>query len=430
MIIKNTIITTIVMILLLSPLITTVQAFSEESIPVEINPYYDSKPDIWGAYVVWERQYDTNSDGYVSLYNEPSWIVLQNIATGETTNVTPSYPETRTVGMSDYYYYARCPKIWGNYVVFEYCMLNLVPHPQYFRTYLYYIPTGELSIIDTSLSYTNGELCDIYGDWIFVSQYHSYRDCGYLYNLDTEELRLLLPTEYYHIDNVVLIDEFLLYSEYNVASGVRTVRIHNLVTAKEVRLTALDIGVYDLVATGIYGNYISFTAIEHTPSTSYNVYVLDFSFANWSNTYHENIIWGSDECQDNLISVETNFTYDSNSGGMWGNYVVYYRYDTSILTPDNANIMVMNVATNESYFLSPHTGHQDKACIYMDTIVWMDGRNNELGYHDSRTDFDLYRTLTTSEMTSNMVWGIIPLFMIGGVVAVVAIAVKSIAGRF
>jgi hypothetical protein len=172
---KTAMIWVIVMTLMLMPLVSNVQAIESEVIPVDPAPYYDDQPQIWGNYVIWQRSINLNANSVIE-YSEPAWIMVQNIATGKTFNITPA----NILISGGVYHHARAVSIWKNYILYE---KQVLTSDWSFKPYIYNINTNTSELLLNV--WTTGKITSIYGDWVLLTHYSSTYRSGHLYNRNT-----------------------------------------------------------------------------------------------------------------------------------------------------------------------------------------------------------------------------------------------------
>jgi len=408
------------------------KALNTEGILVDDSDYYDSAPKIYGDYITWLRGIDIDSSGSIN-YNEPQWVMLHRISTGETTNITPTNAVYLT---GTTYHHSREVKIWNNRLIYEKKIGTL---SYTFRTYIYNINNNTEYIINSGLVYTAGSCCDIYENIVLLTHWGTNRKQGYIYNLETDDLTTIIPStnNQYSFGYGFLTKEYLIYSKYVYLSAASNtlvnieIIVYKIDTGQRAIFNITDyLGIYsyNFYPSDVYENYFGFNILELSPTTNWNVYILDYSFINWT-MVGSSKVYDWEDMHDYLIPVDIDSTDDIAGGSINGNFIVYSKFETT--RSSLCHIIAHNYISNKTYEIASFISYQQSADIYGERIVWMDNRDEPTPY-PPRTyhDFDIYRTQSITETMGGTFMGLLPIFMIGGVFVLVGVAIKSFGGGF
>ena len=229
-----------------------------------------------------------------------------------------------------------------------------------------------------------------------------------------------------------MIRNYLVYTKWYL--GNRTINIYNLNNGKEVMINATDVSVpFNIVATSFSENYIGINILGELSYSSWNLYVLDISFINWT-AITTTVTYNWNYLEDYLIPIDINQNYDVYGSNIHKKIIVYNRYFTT-RTASLSNIITYNFNDNTEKTIGLYISAQTMPDIYNDIVVWMDNRNTLNPLTNSQTinykdNFNIYRTKSLTETIPNIFISMLPIFMIGGVFVIVGIAAKSFAGGF
>jgi len=377
-----TIILVLVMILLL-PIVIADEfgiGLSDEITISSIDPsrYYDSKPCIWGDYVVWRRAINQNGNSVIEL-SEPSWIMLHNYNTGKTLNITAENKQFE----EGIYYHAQSPDIWNGKIIYE---AQGSANSYDTRLYMYNITSKDTWEIPLKSSeYSHGHLHLIYNDWIVYTNIENDKRQAYLYNYVDGIYRTIVGKgENYTVYGLAMDSKNIVISCLN-ETNVYSIKIYNIFTTitESVNYT----GNYSkIIGTSVYNGNVAISVYEENQWNTYLYNINQREFAvKYENTYGM-LIW------------DNNVVYKSNN-------TIYFE------TLDNKTAIPLG---NNQYI----------GDIYGDVIVWMSNENSGVFTGDARDDFDIYiRTVLPSEdiIKSNLVF----LIIIGIIIVVIVVVRRS-----
>ena len=417
---KRSLITLAIAVLLILVPVLTVVAIQTESTPVDISPYDDGDASVWGLYIVWRRAININDDTTIDFGTEPSWIMIHNIATGETWNITPA----NTINGHGNYEWAESPSIWNGKVIYEF-----VDGADAWNShiYMYNISANTTWNVGVTTTYQGGHNCHIYDDWIMATHYGTSNRQLYLYNYITKEMKTLVSTsDVYTVGTISAYGDFYVYNRYNPATLVYQICIFNISSYQTLVLDATDIGANNLRLSDIYDTKILFYVLEVTPTSSWNEYIFDFLDVDWTSFgLSTQIQWTYIEPRTTDIDVD--FTSDATGGAIWGNWVVYADYPGAVASR-MSNVRAINYVTDQTLNLTYNAYDQIPTDIYMDKIVFQDNKNSPTNYGDRRDNFDIYRLTTDIEAMGSVVWNILPLVLVAMAVVAIGAASKIMGG--
>lgn len=321
---------------------------------VSPSPYYDSQPKVWGNYVVWRRAINQNDNEYIDL-NEPSWIMVHNLESGSTWNITPE----NTVISGNVYYHAQSPDIWDGRVVYEAQTGLNSSDTKLFLHNISSKKTWEIPIMSTE--YSHGHLHCIYGNWVAYTNIEGGLRQAYLYNYRDGIYRTILGV-----------------SNQNTTYGM-------VMDAESVVLTVKNqTGMYSIWVYEINTGYIEevdFSNSKQILATSINNGKISIIVK-----YNNHADWGSYiyDLDDRIKDLE----YDTCGFLVWDKQYVYKSKST-----------IYFVSGNEGDLPAIISGQNQRlGDIHKNTVVWSDNINSKVMNGDARDDFDIYvRTVITDE---------------------------------
>ena len=372
----------VILIILLSVTVIFQPCLAEETIIKSIspNPYYDSKPSVWGNYIVWRRGINQNDNSYIDLY-EPSWIMVYNIETRNTYNITPILQFL----YGDKYYHAEAPEIWNNKIIYE---AQAGGNSTDTHLYMYDIDTKETKKMPLKSSTTaNGHLSLIYNDWIVYTDKQNDKKQAYLFNYNNGVYRTILGKgSNYSIYGIVMHENNVVLTVYNQTNvfEIWNYNIETTVTDKIITNST------QIMATSVYNNLIGLTKLNIIDNETF-----------WSICVH-----------DTLLN-RTYFELDNTFG-------ILVDLDGIVYESGNNIIIETNLTTVEI----PSLYNQYLGDKYNNILVWMDNSNSNTTYGDARDDFDIYVRifLSNEQIAVDMMYLIIPVIII---VIIVAYAYKD-----
>lgn len=357
-----TLIIFLITIIIFLPTIVNAEKVTLKSI--DPSPYYDNQPKIWDNYVVWRRAINLNDNSYIEL-NEPSWIVVHNLKTGNTWNITPP----NAIMRNNVYYHAQSPDIWDGKIIYE---AQASDNSYDTRLYMYNISskkTWELPLYYSE--YTSGRLHLIYEDWIVYTNREGYDRYAYLYNYKDNTHRVIIgKTSNYTTYGFAMDDKNVIFTLKN-DTGNMSLHLYNLKTTNLQELH-IDIDYKRIMATSIHKGvvgictqtrYLNETNITKTVWQSYTYMYEGDSLQLISNESHGILVW------------DEQYAYENNDR-------IHFI---------NHNIGMHTLLNSEDTL---YMGD-----IYENNIVWIDNKNSEIKYTDARADYDVYvRTVITDDV--------------------------------
>lgn len=343
------------------------------------SPYYDSKPSVWGNNIVWRRAVNQNNNAKIEL-SEPSWIMVYNIESGKSYNITPML----TFVYGDKYNHAEAPDIYGNKIIYE---AQVSGNSSDTRLFMYDIDTKITTLIPLITS-TNchGHLHLIYDKWIVYTDIQNHKRQAYLYNYESGAYRTIVSKIDSHTVYGMEMDENGIVLTVTSNLGTYEIWYYNLGTLNTERIIIENI---TTMATSINNNIIGITQ--------------KYNQTSWA-VYEYNIL------TKNLTLVERNaFGIITN-----GNEQVY-QFNNSIIFRTNNNVSSTILSTSYLQYLGDKQGN---------TLVWMENSNSNVSFGDARDDFDIYvRTvITVEQMVIDGIWFVISI--IGVILIIVAAGIR------
>ena len=347
---------------------------------VSPNPYYDSRPSIWGNNIVWRRAVNQNGNDYIEM-SEPSWIMLYDIESGKSINITEEITQFR----ENVYLHAESPDIWGDKIIYE---AQASGNSQDSKLYMYNITsknTWEIPILSSEQS--NGHLHAIYGDWIVYTNREGGKRQAYLYNYNVGFYRTIVGVgDSYSVYGLTMNDEYVIITALNETNE-------------------FEILIYDIMSTDI--TYLNYT-------TNYTQII-------GTSVYEDNIaisVLKEDETQwysylYNIRNEEYYMEIEDVCGVLiWDDNIAYkLNGDIYIGSDDGMNVIL----SRQISYLGD---------IYENEIVWMSNENSGSLSGSAKDNFDIYvRTVITDEEIIEM--GTIALIMLGVVVVLIVIVQRS-----
>lgn len=423
---KKTLCVMLVIVLLALLPAYTVIALQTEIVPVDPSPYYDNNAQVWGNYIVWRRAINIDNDPYIDFGTEPSWIMVNNIVTGETWNITPANVKSPQSG-DTLYEWAEAPSIWNGHVIYEYTYGDEAYET---RIYMYNISSNETWDVPFPTTYQAGHSCFIYDDWIMATHYGtSYRQL-YLYNYRTTEFKTLISASDPHTASYVgAYGNFVVYTRYNPSTVVYDIAIFNLSSSsyQTVILDGTDAGINSILFDDIYDDKIVIDVLEVTPTSSWNLYLYDISAIDWTTVGIEETYQWNSHISSNVTPIDVDFTSDARYGSMWGEWIVYADYPGSVGSTA-PNVRAVNYVSNRTMNLTYSGYYQFPQDMYMDKLVFTDNKNSDTNFGNATDNYDIYRLQTDIESLSLSIWAILPLIMVAMAAVAIGAAAKVFGG--
>ena len=393
------------------------------SVPVSGgNEYFDGDAHVWNTYVVWTRCIDTDNDNSIDG-DEASWIMIRDISSGESWNITPS--EGKRPPSFGYPHSARFPRIYNDRVIYRYINGDTYDNTLYG---MYNITKNE-TWYDLPLEKINGWMygtAEIFGDWIFYTNDldgggGTDQHNGYLFNYKTgdEEYSLSLNRPTYGFNNLAVYNNYFCWTEreYDSHGGTYTensnINVLNMDNYKCIQIDCSGKSSPEIPKTilcDVYYDVLLFKVLE-TEYSNWDMYSYDLSTVDWEADmdYAKDILgnfnsptplnWG--DMQGNITNVSVGDNIDAKFGKVWINSVYYqtvqksgiiYKYDLD----KNTTKIIIDIPFDVRF-----------TDVHFDKVVWSDDRSGE---------YNIYRLTTNIEALSTIMMLSIPLIMVGVVV--------------
>ena len=330
---------------------------------IDPSPYYDSKPCVYGNYIVWRRAINQNNNEYIEL-REPSWIVVHDIRRGTTWNIT----EANVLMVNpDIYYHAESPEIDGDKIIYE---AQGSGNSWDTRLYMYNISskeTWEIPLRSTTYAHGHHHLID--GDWILYTHKENDKRQAYLLNYEDWSYRTIIgKSENYSVYGMVMWGDNVVITALNNSGGYELL-IYEISTTMRSNITIDVDGNYTkAIATTIYGDRVGISILEGEGNeTQWNVYIY-------------NLQGGVlDKFQDSIYGLL-----------IWGNQLAYEKDGNIYICEEGKETIVIS-----------SIGMQYLGDICNNAVVWMDNSNAEGNYGDASDDWDVFirKEVTPQEIT-------------------------------
>lgn len=396
-------------VMILTSTLMIVSALQNDVVIVGGSEYYDGEARVWGPYITWRRGIDDDSSGSID-YDEASWIMVNNINTGISWNITPPDPYTNpTTGFA---WHAEDPDIYNGRIIFEYmyasgynaariAMHNITQNETWWT-----VPTETINTKAFGVGHR------IYGDWIVWSHRDAVLFDAFLMNWRTPDEHIwavqtpLLDT----LNFASLNDEYAVFSIYNTGTTEYRVEIYNLtdMSMMTIDFTGDKLRLY---ATSIYDNILA----VYTEEVDFGLQLIDLSNLSWSTTY----TWA--DLQHNIVAERIISGYDLHFPIIYGSWVAY-NIEVPGSQPD---VCVWNYDTNRNINLTTNAYRQYLTDFKGDKVIYYDNTFSITHYNDMRDDFDVYRTLTDNENISNFFMNIAPFVIVIMMIGVIFGAIKT-----
>lgn len=328
---------------------------------VDPSPYYDSKPCIWGNYIVWRRAINQNNNEFIEL-REPSWIMVHNIDSGSTWNITKV---NTLMGNPNVYYHAESPEIHDGKIIYE---AQGSGNSWDTRLYMYNISskkTWEIPLKSTD--YAHGHLHLIHDDWIAYTHKENGKRQAYILNYEDGNYRTILgKNENYSVYGMVMWDDNVVITALNNSGGYE-ILCYDISTTIRKNIE-IDGNYSKAIATTIYQDQVGINILEMGDNqTQWNAYTY--------NLQSSNLV----KFQDGIYGLL-----------IWNNQIAY---------EEDGDIHI-HEAGQETIITSIR--RQYLGDIYNNAVVWMDNSNSEGNYGDARDDLDVFvrKQVTYQEVIS------------------------------
>jgi len=367
-------------------------------------PTYDYDAYRWGDYIVWVRALDiydnsgnVNPDGDVTDRFDPSWVMIHQISTGESWNITPDYDAGLFISPNQYHH-AQAVSIWGGKVLYEY----VYGDDDWERTlYMYNITTEEYwNIPHGSLtSHTSGHTHQIYGDWICFTTYGGGGRTIYVMNYKTSEGRRIDDGE---VSNTAIgMDEDFVW--FTATAGSPDILlIHGLVNDVVTAISGEHIGASIYAGRKSSNGLLGIRIVQGGNSDSY---IIDMEALNITDEGGDKTIYWEDIPDDALIEVDTE-SYDSYAPLTDGNYAIY-NYDNA-----ERDIMIYDIDSEQKTYFATSSNDEVLSDYYNTMIIYRTNINSFVHNNDARDDYDIYRSVSDTEFIGESITAIVPIVII------------------
>jgi len=367
---------------------------------------YDYDCYRYGDYIVWVRSLDiydsggnVNPDGDTIDMYDPSWIMLHQISTGESWNITPDYDAGLKIA-PNYYYHSQSPTISNNKILYE----EVYGDDNWERTlYMYNISTDEhWQIPHGSLSqYTAGYEHMIYGDWIYFTHYGGGGRQIFVYNYDTGEGRRIDDGVVLN-SNLGMNEDFMWFSD--TSGSPHDLMIYSLETDKLTEITGVNVG-YNIYASD-KSSMDGLLGITIKSGVDFDSYIIDMEGMNITSEGGTELIYWENIAEENIIVVDTDDSYNSYAPYTDGNYAIYQYYE------NEADIMIHDIDDNSSTVFINSDNDEDLYDYYNTMILYSTNQNSFTHNNDATDDYDIYRSESETENIGNTITEMIPLIII------------------
>ena len=370
---------------------------------------YDYDAQKGDGYIVWTRALDLMDSGgnlipdgdVISAggLHDPSWIMIQEISSGTTWNLTADYDAGFRTG--NYYYHAGSVSIHGKKVLYELVWGT----SNWERTlYMYNITSDETWQIPhgTLSTYTSGYEHQIFGDWIYFSHYGGGGRQIYVYNYETGEGR--------RIDGGATsntgfgINEDLMW--FSDTTGTPDIlKIYGLDTGKLTQIDGTNIGatIYASSKSSYDGRYLGLSLLI---GTDYDSYIIDLEGMNITDEGGDVLIYWENIAEENIIEVDTENSYNSYAPFTDGRYAIYNYVG------NNLDIMIYDIDEDRKIYFVASSNYEGLSDFTGSTILYNTNINSFTHNNDATDDFDIYRSVSDTEAISSTFINAVPVIII------------------
>lgn len=331
----------LVMMIIAMMFFATFPATAQEIIitSVDPSPYYDSKPCIYGNYVVWRRAINQNNNEYIEL-REPSWIMVHDIHKGITWNITA----VNTL-MTDpnIYYHAQSPDIYDGKIIYE---AQGSGNSWDTRLYMYNISSKETWEIPLkSTSYAHGHHHIIDGNWIAYTHKENDKRQAYLLNYKDGNYRTIVgKNENYSVYGMVMWKNTIVITALNNTGGYELLTYDIRSTIRKNIHISSNRNYSKIIATTMYEDEIGISIYETVDNKSQ---------------------WNA-------------YTYDIPNGSLYkfmDGINGFLMWDTKMFYEKDGDIHIYE-SEKETIIISSF-GSQTLGDIYHNEVVWLDNSNGD-----------------------------------------------------
>lgn len=331
-----------------------IQASESTILTISPSNHYDNQPHIWGNYVVWRRAINLNQNNYIEI-SEPSWIMIYDIKTKNSWNITPANVLMR----DDVYQHAEAPDIWNGKVIYE---MQVSSNSIDTRLYMYNISSRDTWQIPIKpVDYAHGHVHSIFGDWVTYTNKENDKRQAYLYNYNTREYRTLIDkNENKSVYGLVMSDKNVVLTVLDNQSQTQILNYN--INDMSTRTISFGEDIDYMIATSVYDTKIGISYVKTRDNqTTYNSCVYD------------------------IVTGERTLIQGAYGVLLWGDNVAYTISGNIYLNIDNERSVIN------------YTIHQHLGDIYGNVVVWVNDANSVTNANNTLDDFDIQIRLFTSD---------------------------------
>lgn len=372
--------------------IATIPAVAQEIVlkSVDPSPYYDSKPCVYGNYIVWRRAVNQDNNEYIEL-REPSWIMIHDIHSGTTWNITE---ENTLMNNPDIYYHAESPEIYDGKIIYE---AQGSGNSWDTRLFMYNISskeTWEIPLRSTTYAHGHHHLID--QDWIAYTHKENGKRQAYILNYEDWSYRTIVgKNENYSVYGMVMWGDNVVITVLNNSGGYELL-IYDISTTMRSNII-IDVGgnYTKAIATTIHEDQVGISILEGEGNeTQWNAYIYNLQ---------SGVL---DKFQDGIYGLL-----------IWDTQIAYEKDgDIHICEEGQETIVISSI------------GRQYIGDIYNNAVVWVDNSNAEGNHGDASDDWDVFmrKQVTPQEIAHDIIsdnWIIIVIII--AVIVIVLLARRN-----
>lgn len=372
-------------------------------------PTYDYDAQKGDGYIVWIRALDIYDNSGNAIPNgdptdhyDPSWIMIQDIRTGLSWNITPDYDAGFRRTSPDFYYHADAVSIHNKKVIFsDYIYGGTLNYEQ--QIYMYNITTDETWHIphDSLSTYSAGSVHQIFGDWIYFTHYDGIRYI-YVYNYKTGEGRRI-DGGATTTSNLGMNDEFMWFTDTVGTPDI--LKIYSLETGKLTMIDGTNVGanIYASDKASYDDQYLGLTL---NIGGNWDSYIINLEGMNITSEGGDETIYWEDIADENLIIVDDEVSYDSYAPYTDGRYAIYDY------TNNNRDIMIYDIKEDRKIYFTASSNDERLSDFTGSTILYHTNLNSFTHNNDATDDYDIYRSVSDTEAISSTFNNAVPVIII------------------
>lgn len=369
-------------------------------------PTYDYDAQRWGDYIVWTRALDiydgsgnVNPNGVVTDRFDPSWIMIHQISTGESWNLTEDYYAGLRVSPNQYYH-SDSVSIYNNKIVFQYQYGSAIGQSILYmynitQDQMWALPLGTLS------TFVAGFEHQIYGDWIYFTHWGSGNRYIYVYNYKTNAGRRIDGGATQNT-NLGMNDEFMWFTDTSPTPD--KLRIYSLTTGKLTLIDGTNTGTNIYASNKSINGYLGIMTLVGTNRDSH---VIDMVGMNISSVGGDETIYWEDINSTYVIPIDTDISYNSYPPISDGNYAIFgVRFTTQF------DIHIYDIKNERLTYLASSSNDEQLTDYSGSMILFHSNINSFTKNNNPRDDYDIYRTLSDTEYIGVSITNYIPYIII------------------